>query len=56
MLVFANYQRIVMFQISNDQNFTSQIAKPDFFYIKLYENNCNIPLFLQIDDLLNFLT
>ena len=24
--------------------------------MRLYENNCNISLFLQIDDLLNFLT
>jgi len=56
MLVFTNYQRIVMFQISSDQDFASQITEPDSPYIRLYENNCDISLFLHINDSLNSLT
>jgi len=54
--VFADCQRTITFQISSDQDFASQITEFDFLCIRLYRNNCNIPLFLQIDDLLNFLT
>ena len=56
MSVFTNCQKTAMFQTSNDQNFVSQLAEPNFSYMRLYENNCNIPLFLQIDNSLNFLT
>jgi len=45
-----------MFQIYSDQDLAPQIAKPDSPYIRLYGNNCDVPLFLQINDLLNFLT
>jgi len=55
-LVFTNYQRIVIFQISSDQNSAFQIAKFNSSYIRLHGNNCDIPLFLQIDNSLNFLT
>ena len=55
-LVFTNYQRIVIFQISSDQNSAPQIAKSDSSYIRLHGNNCDIPLFLQIDNSLNSLT
>jgi len=55
-LIFADYQRKIMFQISNDQNFLSQITEFNFPYIKLYENNCDIFFLLQIDDSLNSLT
>jgi len=56
MLVFANYQRIIIFQISSNQDLASQIAKADSSYMRFYENNHNISLFLQIDNLLSFLT
>jgi len=56
MPVFANYQRTVIFQISSNQDFASQIAKLDSSYMRLYENNCDIPLSLQINDSLNSLT
>jgi len=55
-LVFTNYQRIVIFQISSDQNSAPQIAKSNSSYIRLYGNNCDISLFLQIDSSLNSLT
>ena len=55
-LVFTNYQRIVIFQISSDQNSAFQIAKFNSSYIRLHGNNCDIPLFLQIDNSLNSLT
>jgi len=55
-LIFANYQRTIIFQISSNQNFVSQITKLNFSYIRLYKNNCNITLSLQIDKLLNSLT
>ena len=44
-----------MFQIFSDQDFASQITKSDSTYMRLYENNCDIPLSLQIDDSLNSL-
>jgi len=46
MLVFANYQRTIIFQISSNQDLASQIAKPDSPYMRLYENNHNISLSL----------
>jgi len=46
-LAFANYQRIVMFQISSNQNPIPWITEPDFSYMRLHENNCNISLSLQ---------
>jgi len=55
-LVFANYQRTVMFQISSNQNPTSQIVELDSLYMRLHRNNYDISLFLQIDNSLNFLT
>jgi len=45
-----------MFQISSNQVSASQIAKSDSPYMRLYGNNCDISLFLQIDYSLNFLT
>ena len=56
MLVFANYQRIIIFQISSNQNLASQIAKPNSSYIRFCENDHNISLSLQIDNLLISLT
>ena len=56
MLVFANYQRTIMFQISSNQDLAPQISKPDSPYKRLYKNNCNISLSLQINNSLNFLT
>ena len=56
MLVFANYHRIIIFQISSNQDLASQIAKPDSSYMRFYENNHNISLSLQIDNLLSLLT
>jgi len=55
-LIFTNYQRTVMFQISYNQNLAFQITEPDSSYMRLYRNNYNISLFLQIDNLLNSLT
>ena len=52
-LIFANYQRTIIFQISSNQDLVSQITKLN---IRLYKNNCNITLSLQIDKLLNSLT
>ena len=45
-----------MSQISYNQNIASQITEPNSPYIKLYGNDYNISLFLQIDNLLNSLT
>ena len=45
-----------MFQISSNQNPTSQIAELDSLYMRLHRNNYDISLFLQIDNSLNFLT
>ena len=39
---FANYKRIIDFQISSDQNSTFQITKLDSLYIRLYRNNCDV--------------
>jgi len=55
-LIFAGYQRTIIFQISSDQNVVSQITKLNFPYMRLYKNNCDILLFLHIDNLLNSLT
>ena len=41
MSVFANYQKTVIFQISSDQNPTSQITKSYSSYMRLYGNNYN---------------
>ena len=41
-LIFTNYQRTVMFQISYDQNLAFQITEPDSPYMRLYGNNYNI--------------
>jgi len=56
MLVFADCQKSVIFQIPSDQNPVLQITEPDSLYMRIYENNCNISLFLQIDDSLDSLT
>ena len=40
--IFADYQRTITFQISGDQDPTSQIAELDFLYIRLCENKCDI--------------
>jgi len=56
MLVFAHYKKTVIFQIFSDQDSTFEITEPDFSHIRLYENNCDIPLFLQIDNSLKSLT
>ena len=40
--IFADYQRTIMFQISDDQDSTFQIAKLDFFYTRLYGNDCDV--------------
>ena len=52
--VFTNYQRTIIFQISSDP--ASQITELNPLYTRLHENNCNIPLSLQINGLLNSLT
>ena len=41
-LIFANYQRTIIFQISSDQDFTSQIAELDFLNMRLYGNDCDV--------------
>ena len=45
-----------MFQIPSNQNTVSHIAESNSPYIRLYENNYNISLSLQINNLLNSLT
>ena len=45
-----------MFQIFSNQNPVLQISKSSFSYMRLHENNCDISLFLQIDNSLNSLT
>ena len=55
-LISADYQKTIIFQIFSNQDFVSQITKLNFPYMRLYENNCDISLSLQIDDSLNSLT
>ena len=46
-LIFANYQRTIIFQISGDQDSTSQIAELDFLYMRLYRNDCDVSSVLR---------
>jgi len=52
-LIFANYQRTIMLQVSSDQNSALQIAELDFLYTRLYRNDCDIPSALRAMTLLS---
>ena len=51
--IFTDYQRIIIFQISDDQNLALQITELDSFYTRLCGNNCSVSFVLRVITLLS---
>ena len=52
-LIFADYQRTITFQISSDWNPTFQVTELDFLYTRLCRNDYNILSVLRTITLLS---
>ena len=55
-LIFTDYQRTIMFQISSDQDPAPQIAELDSLYIRLHENDYNVLSTLRVITLLSIIS